>query len=61
MGYAYNRGICGEKNWAAVRREERRELPQPVVISIVLRIKKKQVRSAVLILRIFYLFFAVCF
>jgi hypothetical protein len=32
MGYAYNRGICGEKDWAAVRREERRELPQPVVI-----------------------------
>jgi len=32
MGYAYNRDICGEKDWAAVRREERRELPQPVVI-----------------------------
>jgi len=23
---------CIKKNWAAVRREERRELPQPVVI-----------------------------
>jgi hypothetical protein len=31
-GSVYNRGICGEKDWAAVRREERRELPQPVVI-----------------------------
>jgi hypothetical protein len=30
--YKWVKGDCHKKDWAAVRREERRELPQPVVI-----------------------------
>jgi hypothetical protein len=52
------RPVYAQKNWAAVRREERRELPQPVVIKVCYGLKCIRFASQMIISKIILIYLA---